>query len=233
MYRYEMHLHSSEASACAISSAREMVRAFKKAGYAGFVLTNHFIHGNTCVPRELPWEERMQAYYDAYLEAKDEGDKCDFDVLFGVEHNYGEGKEVLVYGLDIDVYKKRPELRNAYIDDFSRIIHEEGGLIYHAHPHRQRCYITSGVPPRYDVCDGVEVFNLGDDEATNSLAYNDAIKLEKLMLSGGDIHEADCPGIGQSGIAFPKRIRSNEDLITALRSDDLRLIINGELKEKR
>lgn len=231
MYRYEMHLHSSEASACAISSAREMVRAFKKAGYAGFVLTNHFIHGNTCVPRELPWEERMQVYYDAYLEAKDEGDKCDFDVLFGVEHNYGEGKEVLVYGLDIDVYKHHPELRNAQIDEFARIVHEEGGLIFHAHPHRVRSYITVGVPPRYDVCDGVEVYNSADDSKSNSMSYDDAVRLDKCMLSGGDNHESYCPRIGRSGLVFSKRIRTNDELVEALLRREGKLVIEGEIKE--
>ena len=230
MYKYEMHLHSIEASACALNTAREMVYAFKEAGYAGFVLTNHFIHGNTCISRELPWKERMMAYYDAYLEAKEEGEKYDFDVLFGVEHNYGNGKEVLVYGLDIDAYIRHPEMRSAYIEEFSKIVHAEGGLIYHAHPHRVRSYITPGIPPRYDVCDGIEVFNSGDDMETNHLAYEDAMRCNKLMLSGGDIHESQCARIGQSGIVFPKRIQNNEELVKALQNHDLRIIINGEIK---
>ncbi len=231
MYRYEMHLHSSEASACALSTARELVRAYKKAGYAGFVLTNHFIHGNTCVSRELPWEERMQAYYDAYLEAKDEGDKCDFDVFFGVEHNYGHGKEVLIYGVDIKTYKSHPELRNAQIDEFTRIIHEAGGAIVHAHPHRKRAYITPGIEPRYDVCDGIEVYNAGDDTETNAPAYKDALLYNKFMLSGGDVHEDYCQRVGTSGLAFPKRIRTSPELVEALLKREGRLIVEGKIVE--
>lgn len=49
LYRYETHLHCSRCSACATSSSQEMVRAYRKAGYAGFVLTDHFIHGNGVV----------------------------------------------------------------------------------------------------------------------------------------------------------------------------------------
>ena len=79
------------------------------------------------------------------------------------------------------------------------------------------------------MCDGIEVFNLDDDESTNSLAYDDAIRLNKMMMSGGDIHTSSCSRIGKSGIAFPRRICTNEDLVNALRSCDLRLIINGEI----
>ena len=60
-------------------------------------------------------------------------------------------------------------------------------------------------------------------------SYDDAIRLNKMMMSGGDIHTSSCSRIGKSGIAFPRRICTNEDLVNALRSCDLRLIINGEI----
>ena len=121
MYLYETHLHSSECSACASSTAREMVRRYKEAGYAGFVLTNHFITGCTCVPKELNWDEKMKIYYDAHLEAKDEADQLDFDVFFGIEHHYGKGKEVLAYGIDLDFLKSHPEIETSDIDTFARM----------------------------------------------------------------------------------------------------------------
>lgn len=231
MYKYELHVHSSEASACALSTAREMVRAYKKAGYAGFVLTNHFIHGNTSVSRELPWEERMQAYYDAYLEAKDEGDKCDFDVFFGIEHHYEHGKEILIYGIDVELLKSHPELRNSGVEVYDKVIHEAGGVIVHAHPHRQRSYITPGFLPRYDVCDGIEVYNAADLKDSNDTAYADAVKLDKFMISGADVHEDYCPRIGSSGLAFSRRIRTNEELVEALLGREGKLIIDGKVVE--
>ena len=101
MYLYETHCHSSQCSACGHCTSRELVRSYHAAGYAGLVLTDHFIFGNTCVDRSRPWDEQMMAYYSAFLEAKEEGDKLDFDVIFAIEHAYGAGKEVLLYGIDL------------------------------------------------------------------------------------------------------------------------------------
>ena len=43
LYRYETHLHTSEASACAVFSAVEQVRSYKAAGYDGIIVTDHFL----------------------------------------------------------------------------------------------------------------------------------------------------------------------------------------------
>ena len=112
MYLYETHIHCNQASACARRTPEELVHAFKEVGYAGFILTDHFIHGSTCISKKLDWETRMRMYYDAYLNAKKEGDKIDFDVFFGIEHLYEKGKEVLVYGIDLDFLLAHPELEH-------------------------------------------------------------------------------------------------------------------------
>lgn len=231
MYLYETHLHSSECSACASSTAREMVGRYKEAGYAGFVLTNHFITGCTCVPKVLDWNERMKMYYDAYLEAKDEAAQLDFDVFFGIEHHYGKGKEVLVYGIGLDFLQSHPEIETADLDTFAKLVHEEGGILIHAHPHRKRGYIPEGVMPRYDVCDGIEVYNGGDDYAINDMAYQDAIRLDRFMTSGGDVHMTSEGRIGRTGNIFERRIRTMDELIEALRNREGYLLIDGEQRE--
>ena len=229
MYLYETHLHSSECSACASSTAREMVRRYKEAGYAGFVLTNHFITGNTCVPKDISWGERMNMYYDAYLEAKDEAAQLDFDVFFGIEHHYGKGKEVLIYGIDLDFLRAHPEIETIDIDTLAQLVHEEGGIIIHAHPYRKRGYIPEGVMPRYDVCDGIEVYNGGDDYATNDMAYQDAVRLDKIMTSGGDVHMISEGRIGRTGNNFERIIRTMDELILALRNKEGCLLIDGKV----
>lgn len=60
MYLYETHCHSSDCSRCGRSTARELVRAYHAAGYAGMVLTDHFVTGNTAVDRSLPWDVQMR-----------------------------------------------------------------------------------------------------------------------------------------------------------------------------
>ena len=228
MYKYETHIHSIEGSACARSSARDMVQAYHQAGYTGFVLTNHFIRGNTSVPQNLDWKTRMQMYYDAYLEATDEGNKLDFDVLFGIEEWYEHGKEILIYGIDLDFLQSHPELEYASIDTYAKLVHEAGGLLVHAHPHRIRDYIKPDVQPRYDVCDGIEVYNAGDEMEINRIGMQDAIKLNMIMTSGGDIHKSWDERIGMAGMIFEKRIRSNKDFIEALKSRSGKLVIAGE-----
>lgn len=232
MYYYETHVHSREGSACGQSSAREMVQAYKKAGYSGFVLTNHFIGGNTSVPRDLDWETRMKMYYQAYLDAKNEGDKLDFDVLFGIEEGYGQGKEVLIYGIDLEFLLAHPDWKSTSIDIFAKWVHEAGGLLVHAHPNRMRDYIIPGVKPRYDVCDGIEVYNSYDSTETNAMSMQDAKDLDKIMTSGGDVHVKNAQNIGLSGIGFTHRIKTNAEWVEALKSRKGSLLIDGrEIKQ--
>ncbi len=42
LYRYELHCHSSDCSACAATPAKDIVHNYKAPGYAGMVLTHHF-----------------------------------------------------------------------------------------------------------------------------------------------------------------------------------------------
>ncbi len=229
MYLYETHLHTKNASACARRTPAELVHAYKKVGYAGFIITDHFIIGNTAVPKNLDWETRMHMYYDAYLEAKEEGDKNDFDVFFGLEQGYGKGKEVLVYGIDLDFLLKHPEIDGASIDEFANLVHEAGGILVHAHPHRVRPYIDADFAPRYDLCDGIEVFNTADSDKRNNAAYEDAVTYNKLMSSGGDVHELDSDQrISEAGFAFDRRLKDIHDFVNAFKNNEGSILIHGE-----
>lgn len=110
MYKYEMHMHSSEGSACGKDPIADIIRAYHAAGYSGGVLTDHFIFGNTAIPRGLPWRERMQGYYNVYLKGKPVADELDFDLIFGIEHQYGNWKEVLVYNVSVDFLKDNDDI---------------------------------------------------------------------------------------------------------------------------
>jgi hypothetical protein len=116
MYKFEIHLHSSGCSGCATSDSIELVDAAKNHGYSGVVFTNHFYRGNTALDRKLPWEEFVAAYEEDYLKAKEYGDKIGIKVFFGVEEVFAAGKEMLIYGISPETFKKTPEFRtmNAY-----------------------------------------------------------------------------------------------------------------------
>ena len=232
MYLYETHVHSLNGSACGRCTPKELVQAYKKAGYTGFVLTDHFVRGNTSVPRDLDWETRMNLYYDAYLESKEEGDRLDFDVFFGIEHYYAKGKEILIYGIDLDFLLAHPELNTAQIEVYADLVHEVGGILVHAHPHRIRDYIDPNFAPRYDVCDGIEVYNAGDVDEINELAVRDAIVLNKLMTSGGDVHKViDEPKIGRAGVGFKRRLNDTKDFVNALKNREGQIMFHGEMRK--
>ena len=155
------------------------------------VLTDHFVTGSTAVDRKLPWDQQMRRYYEAYLEACEEAKALDSDVLFGLEHHYGKGKEVLVYGIDLDFPLVNPDLDEIPLAVFAERVHDAGGVVVHAHPYRQRDYIDPGFEPRLELVDGIEVYNMGDDSADNdrkALAHSRTG--DYLITCGSDLHIA-------------------------------------------
>lgn len=58
-FLYETHLHTCLASACGISTGKEHVRYYKDLGFTGIMMTDHFFGGNTRIPKDRPWEERI------------------------------------------------------------------------------------------------------------------------------------------------------------------------------
>lgn len=156
-YVYETHLHTSEGSKCAISSGREMADACKAAGYTGIMVTDHFYYGNTAIDRSLGWEEWVHGYCKGYENAKQEGDRIGLQVFFGWESTY-EGTDFLIYGLDKEWLLLHPEIRDASIPEQFEIVHNFGGVIFHAHPYREDFYIPE-IRLYHEYIDGVETTN--------------------------------------------------------------------------
>ena len=230
MYKYEMHLHTSWCSGCAVSTGREYVLDAKEKGYTGIILTNHFYHGNTCIDRKIPWSDFAQAYKDDYLAAKKAGDEYGIEVLFGLEEGYGGGKETLIYGIDPDLIINTPEFQHMNIDEMSAFVRANGGFIACAHPFRARGYITDPrKEPNAEIFDAVESYNVGNTEEDNELAEEFCKKTGLPRISGGDVHSTN--GFGRAGLAFYERITTNEQLVEALKQGNYKLIINGEIEE--
>lgn len=229
LYRYETHIHCAQCSACAVSSAQEMALALYHTGYAGMVLTDHFIFGNTAVDRELPWDQRMQCYYHAFLDAKAAVQGLDFDVVFGIEHAYGDGKEVLIYGVELPFLLANPDIPDITLNELAQRVHRQGGILIQAHPYRDRPYVNMAVGPRADLVDGIEVYNAGNYPDENVPALALAGTKDYIITCGGDIHRADDPRIGLAGIALPYRVHSSQAFAEALKRRDHRYIVGGEI----
>lgn len=223
-YKYETHMHTAEASACATSTGAEMARAHKEAGYTGIFITDHFFNGNTTVPRELPWQERVARFCLGYEHAKQEGDKIGLQVFFGFEYAY-HGAEFLVYNLDknwllnhedIDLRSPRWALAQ---------MHQGGAIIIQAHPFRERDYIDHiQLFPR-DI-DGVEAVNaahLGaEGQRMNQRAFAYAKMFDLPVTAGSDSHSVRM--LFGGGVELDEKLTCPMDYLTHLRAGSLRLL---------
>lgn len=222
LYLYETHLHTKEASACSILTGAEQVRIYKEAGYSGIIVTDHFFNGNTAIPDDLPWEERVDLFCRGYENAKKEGDKIGLSVFFGWESNY-RGTEFLIYGLDHEWMRNHPEMLYWSIEEQYHYIHEAGGYVVHAHPFRIRPYIKE-VRLFPDLVDAVEVYNVGNRNVEfdkKAAAY--AKKHSLPAFAGTDAHGFEPE---RSGMAFYRPLEDINDFIENVKSGNYQLIMN-------
>lgn len=228
MYKYEMHLHTIACSRCALSTAEEMIIAAKEADFSGIVLTNHFFGGNTSVDRKLPWAQFAGAYAEDYYKAKEFAKTMGIDVIFGIEEGVGEGKEALIYGLSPEDIISEPHMPDMSLRELADFVHTHGGLIFAAHPFRDRDYIKKpNLEPDMSCYDSIEVYNRFNTLDANQKAEQFAIKHGLKGIAGGDTHSA--ANIGATGLAFKQRITNEKELVAALKSEDYKFVIDGEI----
>lgn len=227
MFRYELHMHTVEGSACAVDTIHDMLRAYKRAGYAGVAVTNHFVGGNTAVDRRLPWEALVKAYARAYEEGKATAAALDMDLLFGVEEAYAPGKEFLAYGFEPALLIAHPELRKAGVARWAEVVHSVGGFIAYAHPFRRRWYVPDGRSmPDMSLVDGAEVFNTGNDPEDNREAARAFAGTDKILIAGSDTHIREFRR--SCGIDLPRRVSSSAGLAAALHAGAFTLWLGPE-----
>lgn len=213
-YLYETHLHTREASACASLSGAAQARLYKKLGYAGIFVTDHFFGGNTCVPRDLPWEQKIELYCKGYEHAKKEGEKIGLSVFFGIETNF-HGTEFLLYGVGKKWLLSHPQMLNWSVADQYKAVTKVGGMVVHAHPFREADYLPK-VKLFPDSVDAVEGYNLGNRSPKfNESAIQYAKKYHKPLTGGGDAHNIDSH---HGGIRVTKPFHSVWDYISKIKS---------------
>lgn len=220
-----MHQHTWPCSHCGKADPVKTVYALKEAGFAGMVLTNHFLHGNTGIDRNLPWNEFVRFYEEDYLAAKKAGDELDFDVIFGIEEHIGEHKEVLLYGITPEFLYEHPEVSDGTLKTVSEATRAFGGLVFQAHPYRSRDYIPDPLK-NIDIqyLDGMETYNAANPENENILAEKYAKEHGLLECAGSDAHREESPV--RFGIACEHRIKDSFELAETLRNGDYSLYLN-------
>ena len=218
-YRYETHLHTSQASACGRSTGSEHARFYKEIGYQGIIVTDHFFGGNTAVPRDLPWKERVEWFCSGYEDALITGQKIGLDVFFAWEQRY-DGDEYLVYGLDRQWLLDHPEVEGWTRKEQLEGVHRYGGCVIQPHPFRDRAYINK-VCLALQFADGIEVANAGN------FAYNDvyarvyAQEYDLMCIAGSDNHCSEAWAShpeGLMGVETQEKIEDMQHFVRMLKS---------------
>ncbi len=222
MYKYETHMHTAEGSACAHSTGAEMADKYKAEGYTGIMITDHFFNGNSAVPRDLPWNERIELFCKGYENAKARGDEIGLDVFFGFEFTY-EGSDYLVYGLEKQWLKDNECIMGMCLADFLEHVHASGGMVVQAHPFRDYFYIRS-MHQAPHLVDGIEVVNSSHtDPVFDERARIFADWYNIPATSGSDAHNTTSNWYG-GGVLCERKFTSALDYVEAVKNGEITVI---------
>ncbi len=222
MYKYETHMHTSEGSACANSTGAEMADKYKAEGYTGIIVTDHFFNGNSAVPRDLTWEERIDIFCTGYENAKARGDEIGLDVFFGFEYTY-YGADFLVYGLNKQWLKENECIMGMNLFRFLDYVHACGGMVIHAHPFRDYEYIPMMTLAPHRI-DGVEIVNTSHADPVfdeRAKMYSEWYRLP--VTCGSDAHNTSDRWYG-GGVLSEKKFTSAIDYVTAVKNGEITII---------
>lgn len=221
MYKTELHCHSAHISTCAHATHEQVIESYVRAGYTTIVSTEHI--NPWTFPRELEestWGDRLNYFMDAYehfLRAA-EGK---LHILLGAEIRFmrENNSDYLVYGLSREFLTALGDPRHIRgIGVLSKIVRENGCMIYQAHPFRPDMMITD---PK--ILDGIEVANMSPwHNSHNDIAKAWALANGLPGISGTDYHNSDHNPRG--GIMTEAPITSNDELLAVLRSGEYELI---------
>ena len=218
-YKTELHCHTKDASACSNMSAEATVERYLEYGYSTIVVTNHFGAFATMDDRSQ-WLLHCSKTYPAYDNLV-KAAAGRINILLGMEVRFVQNyNDYLVYGgFDREFLENYGgDLLKLGIRDFSKLIHERGGFISHAHPFRYGQTVTAA-----GFVDGIEVFNGHfKHDSHNDLAQMWAERYGRIKTSGSDHHDNDHYPDG--GIMTDEPITSIGQLISTLRSGEYELI---------
>ncbi len=221
-YKYETHSHTSQTSKCSRISGADLARFYHSLGYTGLFVTDHFFNGNTLVPHNLPWQERVEWLEKGYLEAKAVGDAIGLDVFFAWEYSV-QGNDFLIYGLDRDWLLDHPEQMEWKSREYMARVREDGGTVIHAHPFREAGYIDHiRLLPRDS--DGVEILNASMSEDVNRRAAWYAESYGLCISAGSDNHVGKREKL--AGVYLPERIASPQDFCRLIKEGNAEIFLD-------
>ena len=219
--KVDLHVHTSEVSACAQVCAKDVVHTYHRAGYDGIVITDHL---QSVFGRELPtWAEKVSQYLRGFQAAKEEGDRIGLSVFFGCELRFdANANDYLVYGMDADFLLEHPYLERGTIEQFRSLIAGREILVFQAHPFRNDMTVT-----RPELLDGIEINNgCIRHDSRNSIAQLWAHLYGLAGISGSDYHRVGDEGSG--GVVFEREVADEHELVRALKEGRYGVIFSSK-----
>ena len=230
MIKLETHCHCLQGSGCASVPPETLIKEYKKAGYGGIVLTNHYC--KVCYD-EYPGEthiDKLDFYFSLFESVKKFGKIYGVKVFLGAEtravREVGLYSEYMLYGYDkSDLYDNLPLFYKTQKEMFE-FSEAHGIFMYQTHPFREG--VTVGDPK---FIHGAEAFNGHINHYNyNDLAENLCRENGLRSLSGTDYHDEGQAITG--GIYIPESIENEKDLADYLFNNQPKLIKNEDLYKK-
>ena len=136
-YKFDMHVHTSETSACGEVAGAEVARLYHEAGYQGIMITDHYHKIYFDGLGTVDWQQKTETFLNGYRAAKQEGDKIGLDVLLGMEfRNIETDNDFLIIGVTEQFLHRHPKTYELPLQQAISLFHENGMLVIQAHPVR-------------------------------------------------------------------------------------------------
>ena len=226
MYRYYLHVHTSEVSPCGHLDVREMVKRYEEKGYSGIWLTNHFHREFEEMTEGMSWREKADFFLGPYREGKR---------LAGGRMTVGLGMEIrflqdpndyLLYGLTEEMlYREGSRWLQMDLKSFFAA-YGDRLLVIQAHPNRE----GSSSPADLSFLHGMEAVNTSPRHDNGNEKTQRILATHPWMLptGGSDSHREE--DVGRGGIETEKKICREEDLTDLLHSRQYQIIDHGDYR---
>ena len=220
-YQAELHCHTKEVSPCSRIPAKYLINGYQEAGYRYVFTIDHYHPEVFEVPKlkRKSWKEKIDYFWNGYEHALKAAEGTGITVLpgmevaLGIDQESGLGSDFLVYGFTREFLYDEPYLYRFSFQDFYRKMHENGFLVFQAHPYRY------GLTPVEPVCyDGIEIVNTHPRHfSRNKLAIEFAAEHDLLMIGGSDAHSEE--DVGRGGVMLPDGIHSAQEFVRFIREN--------------
>ncbi|MDY6367882.1 MAG: hypothetical protein SPL13_05165 [Clostridia bacterium] len=222
MIKLETHCHSLGGSGCAKCEPDYIVEKYKKQGYGGIVLTNHYC--KVCYD-EYPGrthKQKLDFYFSLYKNFQKSCERANLKSFLGAEVRAVtqdfEYKEFMLYGFDEKLFYDNPPLFHLNQKQMFEFASDNGLFMYQTHPFRVGVNLGD-----YRYMHGAESFNGHINHVNHNALANDFCDTYKLVkMSGTDYHDPDQTITG--GILIPDDINTDRQLTEYVMSGKLSLI---------